>query len=394
MKITTETTAEELIERRTAIAAEIEQPDADLDALETELREINAEIEKRRVSAEQAEETRKKIADGAGETKEESEKEPKEMAKSLNEIRNSKEYINAYAEYVKKGGNDAAELRRLLAEGDEECRALLTENAATGTVPVPEFVDNYIHTAWEKDEIVNRVRKTYVAGNLKVGFEISADGAVVHTEGSGAVNEENLVLGIVNLVPVSVKKWVSVSDEAMDLGGENFLRYVMDELIYQIVKKIAALIVADIIQAPAASTTTAVGVPVITATSLSIGLVANALGQLSDEASDPVVIMNKGTWAALKAVQYAGNFNVDPFEGRPVVFNDSLKAFSAATTGDTYMIVGDLGRGAHLNFPNGEGVNITVDRTTLMTSDLARVLGRQFVAHGVTTPGAFVKIKK
>ena len=37
-----------------------------------------------------------------------------------------------------------------------------------------------------------------------------------------------------------------ISDEAMDLTGEAFLRYIYDEVTYQIAKKAAALIIADI----------------------------------------------------------------------------------------------------------------------------------------------------
>ena len=113
------------------------------------------------------------------------------------EIRNSKAYIDAYAEYVKTGK-------------DEEVRALLTENVSTGTVPVPDFVYDVVKTAWDKEGIMARVRKSYLKGNLKVGFEIEGDDAAIHTEGSGAVNEENLVLGVVDLVPETIKKWVNL----------------------------------------------------------------------------------------------------------------------------------------------------------------------------------------
>lgn len=111
------------------------------------------------------------------------------------EVRNTKAYIDAYAEYIKTGK-------------DFECRALLTENVS-GTVPVPDFVLDIVKTAWERQEIMNLVNKTYFKGNLKIGFEISGGEATVHTEGSGAVSEEELLLGIVELVPASIKKWIN-----------------------------------------------------------------------------------------------------------------------------------------------------------------------------------------
>lgn len=115
---------------------------------------------------------------------------------------------------------------------------------------------------------------------------------------------------------------------------------------------------------------------------------------LSDEANNPVVMMNKATWAQFKAVQYAGNFNADPFENLPVVFNNTITAFSVATTGDTYAIVGDLGEGALANFPNGDEIEFKFDDKGQMKKDLIDVLGRRYVALAPVAPNAFVKIQK
>ena len=118
------------------------------------------------------------------------------------------------------------------------------------------------------------------------------------------------------------------------------------------------------------------------------------MANLSGDASNPTIIMNKLTWGAFKAVQYGGSYAVDPFEGLDVVFNDTLTAFSAATAGDTYVIVGDLEQGALANFPAGEEITFKYDDMTLATSDLVRIIGRQYVALGVVAPNAFVKVKK
>ena len=369
--------AAELEARKASIAQEVEAEDADLDALEAEIRGINEELETRKAEEAKKVEIRKAVAEGEGKT---IEKLPVEERKEMTneEIRNSKQYIDAYAEYVKNGD-------------DKEVRALLTENVANGTVPVPEFVYEIVKNAWEKEGIMSRVRKSYLKGNLKVGFELSADGAHVHTEGT-AVTEEALVLGVVELIPATIKKWISVSDEVMDLRGEEFLRYIYDELTYRIAKKAADELVAKIVAAGTASTATAVGLPKITQTSIAVGNIAAALGNLSDQAADPVIIMNKLTWSAFKAAQYAASVPVDPFEGLPVLFNDSLPAFSAATTGVVYAIVGDLGEGALANFPNGEAIQMKYDDMTLATSDLVRVIGRMPVALGVVGPNAFVRI--
>lgn len=374
-----EKTAEELIERRNAIAEEIEAPEADLDALEEEVRAINEELEARKNEEAKKAELRAAVAQGEGEVVKKIEPEERKV-KTMEEIRNSKEYIEAYAEYVK-------------SDNDAECRALLTENVS-GTVPVPELVYDIVKTAWDKEGIMALVKKTYIKGNLKVGFERSASGAVVHTEGGDAVEEENLTLGVVELVPASIKKWISVSDEVVDLRGEEFLRYIYDELTYQIAKKASEELLDKIIASPATSTATAPAVPAIASASLAMGTIAEALGHLSDEASNPVVVMNKQTWSAFKAVQYANGFNADPFEGLKVVFSNHLKSFSSASTYDTVIIVGDFGQGAIANLPNGDGIAFKFDDRTDMTKDLVRILGREYIGLGVVAPSAFVKICK
>ena len=358
----------EIEELMKAEDADIEKLSVEVEELEARKAEILAEVEQRKKEAEEALKTATEI------------EKVEERKMTDMEVRNSKEYIDAYANYIKTGK-------------DAECRSLLTENAS-GTVPVPEFVYDIVKTAWEKEGIMSLVRKAYIKGNLKVGFEISSSDAVVHTEGGDAVSEENLVLGTVTMIPQSIKKWISISDEAYDLRGEAFLRYIYDELAYRIAKKCADELIAKIVSCGTQSTTTCVGVPAITAATIGQGTIASAMANLSDEANDPVIVMNKLTWASFKAVQYDGNFNADPFEGLNVVFNNSLKAFSAASTGDTYALIGDFGEGALANFPNGDEIEFKFDDKGQMKKDLIDVLGRRYVALAPVAPNAFVKIKK
>ena len=377
-----EMTIEQLNERKAAIATEIDAPEADLNALEEEVRGINAELEARKNEATKRAELRAAVAQGEGITIEQAIPAVEERKTMTNaEVRKTHEYNVAYANYIKTG-NDA------------ECRALLTENVS-GTVPVATYVEGRVRTAWDREGITSRVRKTFMKGNVKIGYEISATGAIVHTEAANsAVTEETLTLGIVSLVPQSIKKWISISDEVYDLAGEEFLDYIYDELTYRIAKKLADAIIADIEACGTASTGALPAVPKVTAATIGLGTIAGALAELSDEAANPVIMMNKATWGAFKAVQASGNYGYDPFEGLPVVFNDTISAFSAATTGVTYAIVGDLGMGAQANFPNGQQIEIKFDDKTKMEYDLIRILGREYVGHAVVAPKAFAKIVK
>lgn len=355
---------------------------AELDSLEAEEKSINEAVELEQRKADEEAEERKKIAEQMEERKplDVEEIEIKEKKMENIEIRNTPEYIDAYAEYIKTGK-------------DDECRALLTENVS-GSVPVPEFVYDTVKTAWERDGIMALVRKSYLKGNLKVGFEIDGDDAIIHTEGGEAITPENLILGTIELVAKSYKKAVQLSDEVYDLRGADFLNYIYDEITYRIAKKCADELIAKIEACGTVSTSTMVGVPVVTASTISMGTVASAIAQLSDEAENPVVIMNKSTWGAFKSVQYSGNFNADPFENLPVLFNNSMDAYSGASTGDTYAIVGDLGHGALANFPNGSEIEFKFDDLTLKKQDLIEVMGRRFVALGIVAPDSFVKIQK
>lgn len=383
------TRLEEIEMRKEEIKAEVEateeiekveELEAEVDALEQE----EEQIEEQQEVQEQAEELETKSFMAKEVIKEE------RKIMENKELRNSKEYIDAYAEYVK--GNDK-ELRALITTG-----GYATGNSAT--VEVPDMVYDIVKTAWEREELMSLVRKTNIKGNLKVQFEVSGDAASVHTEGQTAVSEESLVLGVVQLTPVSIKKWISLSDEVVDLRGEEFLRYIYDELTYRIAKKCADELVGKIKALPQTlSANGDTGVyDTVSANKITsapaVGVVAQAVANLSDEATNPVIIMNKLTYGAFKEAQYSANYSVDPFEGLRVIFNNSLPAYSTANNGAVYMIVGDLGHGALANFPNGEGIEIKFDETTLMTQDLVRILGREYVGADAVADKAFCLVAK
>ena len=369
---------ERVEERMAQIDTELNEENSDLDALKEEVRNLKERKEEIRRAAIEAEEARKAAAEETITIKTFEEKEERKMENI--EARNTPEYIDAFAKYVRTGS-------------EKECRALITENTTNGTIPVPEMVYEVVKHAWETEGIMSRVKKAYLKGNIKVGFEISATGAVVHEEGAD-LSEETLVLGVIEIVPKSIKKWISISDEALDLDSGAFLTYVYEELAYQIAKKAADTLVAKIIACGTVSTSTSVGVPAIASTTIAVDLVSQAIAQLSDEAAAPVVMMNKATWAGFKKTQYDNKFSVDPFEGCDVVFNNTIPTFTAATTGVCYAIVGDLGQGALANLPNGDGITFKFDDMSLAEKDLVKIVGREFIGLGVVAPNAFCKITK
>ena len=372
-----EMTFDQVEARMAEIETELKAEDADIEALNAEVDELVARKESLAQKAVEKRELLNKVATMKTEaiTKPE-EREGKKMTNA--EVRASKEYLDAYVNYIKK-------------DDDTECRALLTE-IVSGQVPVPTYVEDRVRTAWQKNGLMNLVRKTYVKGILKVAFERSATGAVIHTEGSTAPDQETLTLGVVTLTPASIKKWITISDEAMDLKGEAFLDYIYDEITYQIVKKAQSELIAKVTALTAGATASAPAVGV-TAGSPSVGIVAECLGKLSDEATNPVIVMNKASWSAFKAAQYGAGYAIDPFEGCPVHFDNTMPAYTSSTaTTVTWMIVGDFGQGAQANFPNGEEVTLKFDDTSLAEADLVKIVGREYVGLGVVADHAFCKV--
>ena len=372
-----EMTIEQVESRMAEIEVELKADDADLEALNIE---ADALINRKSELIAQAAEKRALLDKVATMNKQPVAAKPVEEKKSMTnaEVRASKEYLDAYVNYIKK-------------DDDTECRALLTE-IVSGQVPVPTYVEDRVRTAWQKNGLMNLVRKTYVKGILKVAFERSATGAVIHTEGSSAPDQETLTLGVVTLTPASIKKWITISDEVMDLKGEAFLDYIYDEITYQIVKKAQSELIAKVTALTAGATASAPAVGV-TVGSPSVGIVAECLGKLSDEASNPVIVMNKASWSAFKAAQYDANYAIDPFEGLPVHFDNTIPAYTSSTaTTVTWMIVGDFGQGAQANFPNGAEVTLKFDDTSLAEADLVKIVGREYVGLGIVADHAFCKV--
>lgn len=353
----------------------VEEINNEVETLNEEVQEIEKHEEENKVAEE--------LENNSTQAKEVIKEEKKSMDNK--ELRNSKEYINAYAEYIK-------------TSDDKELRALLT-TGASGTVEVPDMVYDIVKTAWEREDLMARVRTLSVKGNLKVQFEVSGDPAVVHTEGASGVSEESLVLGVVELIPQSIKKWISISDEVLDLRGEQFLNYVYDELTYRIAKKAADILVGKIAALPQSLTPgddgryTSVSANKISSAP-AIGLVAKAISNLSDETRDITIVMNKLTYGDFITAKYGANYPADIFEGATVVFNNTLPAYSSANANAVYMIVGDFQHGALANYPEGEGISLKYDDTTLMTEDLVRILGRKYVGVEAVADKSFCLIGK
>lgn len=375
---------EELRARVQEIGVLLEEKDADVDALTEELRTIKEELGSREAAEAKKAELRKMIAEGlVPETKEIEKHEEERKVTDVKEIRSSNEYAQAYLNMMKT--ND-----------DAECRALLTADAtaATGYVPVPTALENEIRTAWEEHRIMGLVKKSNFRGHVKIGFELSATGANIHLEGDNAPNEETVTLGTVEIKNEMIKKWISVSDEALEGTTVDTMGYIFKEIAHKITEKAEEILIGKITGAGTAATATAVGVPKLQ-DNPDKDTVAQAMALLCGQAGNLHIAMNRATYPAFRTLELGANYAVDVFEGLRdrIVFTDKLPAYSAATTGVTYMIVGDFS-GAQANFPNGDSLQILTDPYTDATKDLVRVIGREYVGMGLVADKHFVNVTK
>ena len=342
------------VENRSAEIAEmLKAEDADIDAL-------TAEVEK-------LEERKAQIL-----------REAEERKAQMDEVESAK----TVEDFKKENDNMEKELRTKLADAlaesikgraTEEQRALLSQNATNGTVALATIIDEYTWTDWAKSPILSRIRKAYIKGNYKVGYEASATGAVKHTEGANAPAEETLTLAYIDFVAEYYKKWITVSDTVMALRGEAFLDYLYDEFGHQLALALENAVVAEL---EASNLTNKV------THAIDAGAVLAGIGGLSDEAVNPVVIMSKANYVAIKEAAREANFDFDPFEGLEVLFN-------ATATG---VLVGDLD-GVIANFPEGEEFRYIVDDKTLAERDLIKIVGKILVAIHLVRPNGFALVK-
>lgn len=380
-------TIDEIEKRVSEIAELAKDENADCKALNAELDELEAR--KKEIFEAEAErvELRKKIANGAVDVTVIAKNENQEENKmTIDELRNSPAYIEEYAEFLKRAGQDGA---------DKEIRTLMSEQALddAGTIPVPSFVSEVISTAWLNEQIMRDVPVIPIAGDWKQTFEISSTGATKHQENGDTVTEEELALGVVTITQDSWKKWIGVSKKVLKLRGERFIRYLYDEITHKIAQAAAAELIGIIATLPTTATATSPSAQEITEAP-SVDTVANAASYLAPDAENVVIIINRRTEANFKAAAKAANFAMDVFEGLPRRYTTALPAYNDASDGDVYMIVGSLADGARRTTPDDEGIEFTYDPYTQKKDNIVEIQGEQYGGVGVIACDRFTNVKK
>lgn len=357
---------EELEARRAELADEIPTADAErLDAINAELDAIE---ERKKEIKKEAEERAKAVDEVIKAPAPEPIIEERKKEMTDRERRSTPEYIDAFVEYVKRG----YDLEKL----GEEKRALLTENTNNGTIAVPVYVEDRINTAWEEDDFMRRIHRTFFPGNVKVGVEVSATGAVVHKEGAEAITEENLEIQYVDLIPDYLKKMVRVSHTAMALKGTAFLDYLYDEIEHQIIEKAKSEAITSVVSSALKATQEG---------GLTTANIINAQGKLSGGANDLVLITTRANAATVKAAALTANYAYDPFDGLDVMYTDNDTLMGAAA------LIVDLDA-IQANFPEGDQPKFIFDEYTEAPANIVRIVGRLAMATKLVKAGSAVLI--
>lgn len=362
------------------------------------------------VHEEAHEETTSETTDVVEEVVEETTQEAEEALEATEEVADvqmEERNMNTNFEKVEARAEDIQAWRKSVMSSMVEERAGV-KSTDTG-VPVPTTFQSYVERAWAKIDLLDEVTKSTIKGIFKVSYESSADPAHYHAEGADAPNEEALTLATITLIPMMVKKWISVTDELEAMTDDEFMKYIAEEVVYQVLKFVQAKILVGAGQGTG-SNEGIVGITNATLTeslteALSFNIGNEALA-LVDGGASPLAVMNRKTFfhniMGLKTTTGAPVYQIAMDNtGKPqyfvngirVKFNDALPAYDSANAGDAYVIVGDF-NAYRLNMPAGQDVATLFDPYTLATQDKARMIGKLFCAGNVTRPKALAKIVK
>lgn len=310
-------TIEQIEERRAQIVAEIEPiNDAEaLNALEAEMRTLNAELEERKATAALKAEEARKIAEGAGETiVEEIAKETIEMAEERKTVTlDSKEYRNAFYAVM---ANPCDETRAALA-------ALNVDGTNNGTgLAVPTTLDEKI---WDNVHSAHPILADI--NTVRTGIILKVTKHTAITAGKAASKGDN-----VTITAQEANTFVEVN-----LVGKDYAKYV--QLTYAEAKMsqgamedyLAEEIAADIGEALAKDVVTAISTDAqqATAGAKEFTTVANLLAK-AEHAVNPVIYCNAANYYALMG---AVDANGQPIFRDGVAIGAAVKIDSAVTSG-------------------------------------------------------------
>lgn len=239
-----EMTIEQLDERKAAINAELDAPEADLDALDAEARAIKEELDNRKAAEAKKAELRKQVAEGAGEVIQKFEtEERKEMEKFGID---SKEYRDAF-------------MANLVGQATVEQRAILADNSAYGDgLSLPVGLDTQI---WDQVTTAHPILGDVNVLRSGIAIKVTkmSPAAITKKMDSATSSEQTFTSAEVVLVGADYHTYVCLSyaEAKMSQGAmESFLvKEVADAIGEALAKDVFARILSDAGSAQAVTAT-------------------------------------------------------------------------------------------------------------------------------------------
>lgn len=365
-----EMTVEQLEERKSAIGAELDNEGADLDALENEVRAINAELEARKEAEAKKAEVREAVALGEGEVIKTFVEEKRNMEKNFSI--DSVEYRDAWLKEL-MGKELTAEER----------------TAITGTDAIPTETLNKIINVLKENALLGKIDMMQIPGYVKIPIYATNNDAT-WTDTS---TDSQDVIGSITLQPKQLIKTIEVPATVDKMSISAFERYITEALANKIESALQKAVIAG------TGTTEPVGI--ITAATSKTGKFTKAavtkadllaeMGDLPSEYQNGAcwIMPSKVFFSEVMAIADHNDFtNVNngftyKLFGKDVVFDDNAKV----STQDA--ILYGQPKAYHVNL--GEGVKVDKDMSVGFRNNSAVYRGVCLADGNLDNSNAFVK---
>lgn len=316
-------TTQQLQERRTAILAELDAPNADLDALETEARGINEELERRGSEEARRAEIRDAVASGGVNAYT-----VRSFGAAQHPVATSSDALYRSA-WLKNLAVRLADNTRLLGEMTAEERTAFTATTANTSAVVPQVTMNRII------ELVESMAPMYddaTRSNMTQGFgvprhaSIAAGDATTVEEGTANADDEQDVFNLLTLDGCEIKKHVVLSRKMKFKSVDAFEDWLVQHLSARIAVAKEKVILArlDGTTPTGGQTVSGSGIAsanILTAQSYDDATIRSIFGKLKGQGARVVYANQSTIWSHLAGIE-DGNHNklfVPNSMGDPIV---------------------------------------------------------------------------
>ena len=347
---------EEIEARLAAIRVEIEQENADLDALTEEVRGLKAELKSMDDAAEKRRKLMTEVSAGAGVTvrtfgRADAEEKPFAL--------DSEEYRAAWLKHMQGRELNAAEQR-----------AFTASNGAISTL----VVNDIMSVVRDHAPLMDRITMVYSGSKITYYVEGTTSAAAEHTE-NGTITAASDTLTSVSLTPAEIVKLIQVSDSARNMSVPVFNSWLARTLGEAIARKINADIVTTI-----SATGNSAG------TTITAANVQALLGMVKGERV-ALLVNRKTLFTGLLPLQDNSKSSIVRFDGGNTAYVYGVEVLVDDNIADSTVLAGDMSK-----VIGAMAEDITVREGFDIDTNSYKYLGVALFDVAVGVSGAFAKI--